>query len=256
MSARRLAVALSCAAVCTPAGAADAPQFDRPGLSFSTPSLSAGDVVWEQGLPDATFDDADGVRSAEYLADTLLRVGLSDALELQLGADAYGYARVHGDGVRRTASGVGDTRAGLKWALPGGGDGFSWAALATLSFPTGEAPIGDGGRAQDLGVTAAWDLADGRGVALYADRAWSGDGDGWLVSGGYSFPLREDLGAYVEAGMGSGSERARVAGGGVTWMATPRVQLDASFLRGLDRDSPDWQIGLGCSVLFARSADP
>lgn len=251
--ASRLASAALCGAFCVSAHAADAPQFDRPGLSFSTPSLAAGQVVWEQGLPDASFDDAGGVRSREYLADTVLRFGLSDAVELQLGADSYGHVDVRGAGTRQSASGAGDARAGLKWALPGSGDAFSWAALATFSFPTGQAPIGDGGYARDLGVTAAWTLTGDRGVTLYADRAWSDDGNGWLFSGSYAFPLRDALGGYVEAGVGTGSERTRVAGGGVTWMATPRVQLDASFLRGLDARSPDWQVGVGFSVFFARA---
>ena len=103
----RCLLACACALAVHAVHAAQAPQFDRPGLSFSTPSLSAGQIVWEQGLPDVSEDDADGVRSTQSVADTLLRLGVSDTLELQLGADTYGHLDIRGDGVRRAARGRG-----------------------------------------------------------------------------------------------------------------------------------------------------
>ncbi len=42
----------------------------------------------------------------------------------------------------------------------------------------------------------------------------------------------------------------RAAGAGVAWMATSRLQLDASFLRGLDAASSDWQGGIGLALYF------
>lgn len=71
-----------------------------------------------------------------------------------------------------------------------------------------------------------------------------------MFSPSFAFPLGEDVGGYVEAGYGTGAARTRVAGGGVTWMATARLQLDASFPRGLDDDSPDWQGGIGMALYF------
>lgn len=47
-----------------------------------------------------------------------------------------------------------------------------------------------------------------------------------------------------------GEPRETVAGGGVTWMWTDRVQLDASLDAGLDAHSPDLQAGLGISAYF------
>ena len=228
----------------------DAPAFDRPGISFSTQTLPRGGFAWEQGLPDASYDESGGVRTTTWVADTNLRLGLSDSLEVQLGADSYGGMRQRGRGIRSDERGGGDGRIGLKWVPATGNKTFSWGMLATATLPFGEAPLGDGGHDFDLGAAASWTLPRDASVSLYLDRSWA-EGGGWLFSPNYGFALSDTVGAYVEAGFGSGTQRQRVAGGGVTWMATPRVQLDASFLRGLDASSPDWQAGIGLSVYFA-----
>lgn len=232
------------------ARADEAPGFDRPGLSFGTATLPPGGFAWEQGLPDASWDDSGGLRTRSWVADTLLRLGMAKTLELQLGADSYGGERQSGNGMRAHQNGGGDGRVSLKWVPATGSETFSVGMLATASLPYGEAPLGDGGHVYDVGVTAAWDLGNGRSAAMYLDRSW-GDGSGWLFSPSYGFSLSEQVGAYVEAGLGSGAQRQRVAGGGVTWAATPRLQFDLSFLRGLDAQSPDWQAGFGMALYFA-----
>jgi len=73
------------------------------------------------------------------------------------------------------------------------------------------------------------------------------------VSPSWSVALAESVGAYVEAGYQFGSAQDQkdnvVAGGGLTWMVTPVVQLDAYGLVGLTRSSTDLAAGLGMSVL-------
>ena len=43
-----------------------------------------------------------------------------------------------------------------------------------------------------------------------------------------------------------------VAGGGLAWMITPRVQFDAGFDRRLGGTAPEWQANLGISVYFGH----
>lgn len=246
-AAAAMALALS---VPRPALAADTPEFDRPGLSFSTSTLPAGGFAWEQGLPDASTDRRGGVRTTTWVADTLLRLGLTDTVELQLGVDSWGGVRIRGDGVRYSDRGGGDGSASVKWAPATAGDRFSWALLATASLPVGAAPLGDGNHDYSLGATVSWALPANASTSLYANRDWGDDGRGWMFSADYGFALRDGLDGYVEAGYGTGASRTRVAGAGVTWMATDRLQLDASFLRGLGRRSPDWQGGIGMSWYF------
>ena len=232
----------------SPLYAQDAVAFDRPGIGFASKTLSRGSVAWEQGLADfSTTHDASS-RQQQWVADTLVRIGLRDGLELQLGADSYAWQHVRDASGKWHAQGMGNSSLGLKLALPSHADAFSWAMLASASLPTGRAPIGGGSRGYDLGITAQWAMANDRSFALYADRS-VGPGRGWLFSPSYGFNLSEHWASYIEAGIGSGAQQGRMLGSGVTWQSSPRLQVDLSALRGV-HGAPDWQAGLGVSLLI------
>ncbi len=228
----------------------DAPEYDRPGIGFSTSTVGKGVFVWEQGLPDGSRDRSDGITVTRWTADTLLRLGLTRTVEVQLGADSWGGLRMRGAGSDAQDTGGGDGSVAVKWAPRLASERFSLAFRAAATLPWGRAPLGDGGQDYDLGVTVAWQLPADTSLALYADRQWGDNGSGWLFSPSYGFPLGQDVSAYVEGGYGTGAQYMRAAGAGVTWMATPRLQLDASFLRGLDADTTDWQGGVGLALYF------
>lgn len=253
---RRAAALMQCALTFGALGATrvahadDAPAFDRPGIGFASQTLPAGGVAWEQALSDVSYDRSGGVRSTEYVADSRLRIGLSAQAELQLAIDSQVWQRVRGTGEDFRGHGGGDASVGLKWALPSSRDTFSWALLGTAAVPVGRAPYGDDGHRYDLGVSAGWDLADGRNVALYANVSDSDDGHGWTVSPSYTFYAQGDLSAYAEAGIGGGEDEMRALGTGLTWLIAERVQLDVSVLRGLSAPTSDWQGGIGVSVLL------
>ncbi|WP_372498093.1 transporter [Xanthomonas vesicatoria] len=223
----------------------DAPAFDRPGIPFAAEVLQPGAFAWEQGLPDASTDRAEGQRTTLYTADTVLRLGLSQHVELQLGSDSYNWQ--HGGGAH--AHGGGDSHVGLKVALPSRSESFHWAALGTYSVPTGNPAFSDG-YSRELGVTASWDLAQQRALALYVNYARDNDGHTWTFSPNYTFFSGEHFSSYVEAGLDTGSEHSRVAGAGGAWQLPHAMQLDVSVLRGLTSQSPDWQGGIGLSIAF------
>lgn len=232
------------------AQAQDAAEFDRPGIGFSTSTVGKGVVAWEQGLPDGSRDRSSGVTTTTWTADTLLRVGMADTLELQLGADSWASQRVRGNGINHRDSGGGDGSIALKWAPALASGNMSVAFKAGATLPWGRAPMGDAGHDYDVGATVAWELAHDTSLALYAGRQWGDSGSGWLFSPSYGFPLGGDVAGYVEAGYGTGAQHMRAVGTGITWMATPRLQLDASLLRGLDADTSDWQGGIGLAFQF------
>ncbi|PPU36245.1 MULTISPECIES: transporter [unclassified Xanthomonas] len=227
------------------AQAEDPPAFDRPGIPFAAEVLQPGAFAWEQGLPDASTDRTDGQRTTLYTADTVLRLGLSQQVELQLGSDSYNWQ--HGGGQR--VRGGGDSHIGLKVALPSRSDSFHWAALGTYSVPTGSPAFSDG-YARELGVTASWDLAQQRAFALYVNYARDDEGHTWTFAPNYTFFSGEHFSSYVEAGFDTGSEHSRVAGAGGAWQLPHAMQLDVSVLRGLTSKSPDWQGGIGLSIAF------
>jgi len=226
----------------TLAAAQDEVSFDRPGIAFSTDVLHAGGLAWEQGLPDFSSDDDGGQGSRQYVLDSRLRLGLGAGLELQLASDSYNWQRG-----AQAANGGGDSSVGLKWQLPGGGDRFGWALLGTYGLATGQAPFTEGGNSRDLGLSLSWALPRDHAAGLYFDYLDGPDGHAWTFSPNYTFHDDGRFAAYVEAGFSAGAERERVAGAGMTWLWTPRLQFDASFLRGLTHDSTDWQAGLGLS---------
>lgn len=227
------------------AQADDAPAFDRPGIPFAAETLRPGAFAWEQGLPDASTDRSGGQRTTLYTADTVLRLGLFENVELQLGSDSYNWQHGGGERVR----GGGDSHVALKVALPSRVESFHWAVLGSYSVPTGSAAFSDG-YSRELGVTASWDLPQERALALYVNYARDSDGHQWTFAPNYTFFSGEHFSSYVEAGIDSGGDHARVAGAGGAWQLPHAMQLDVSVLRGLTSESPDWQGGLGLSIAF------
>lgn len=232
---------------CTKAWAQDAAdvEFDRPGIGFSPSVLAPGQIAWEQGLPDIARDDSDGVRSTRYAAASLLRIGLGAALELQLDSDSHVWERTRSADARERVHGGGDSSVALKWVLPGSDDDMQWALLARQGVLTGASDIRAGRAQQDLGVS----LATGD-VAFYVNGTRDEDGTGWTLSPSWTFVSTDSIGAYLEAGLGTGTQRSRALGTGVTWRVAPAVQLDLSVLRGFADDEDDWSGGFGVSFLL------
>lgn len=241
---RRIGAALLLAGFATSAAALDNPGYDRPGLGFTPAVLGAGNITLEQGLPDGSRSDG----STLYTADSLLRLGIGHALELQLGSS---YNRLDTNGA--ISDGRGDTVLGMKFALPASGK-FSWGLLGSVEFTDGAKDFRTPQRACLLGAAFNWQLDARNTAALYLEDVRSGGRDSrqLAVNDGYAFtPTFNgyiELGAMTAAGAGHGSR----AGAGLAWMATPRVQLDASFRHRLGGVAPKWEAGLGVAVYFGH----
>ena len=233
---------------------ADGPAFDRPGIAFSPSTLPAHAFAWEQGLPDFQQDRSDGVTQRAYAANTRLRYGIADRWELQLAAPLFEEIDTIGSGRGFTSAGAGDLAVALKLSLTSGDGPFAAAVLGTVSFPTAEHGLSNGSEQYSIGVTAGWSLSDSQSVALYANVDVL-DGDAtWTLSPNWSFALSETVGGYLEAGYQFSATRGEsdnaIAGGGLTWMVRPNVQLDAYGLGGLTRASTDLAAGCGVSVFL------
>ncbi|HEU0198464.1 MAG TPA: hypothetical protein VFQ88_14800 [Nevskiaceae bacterium] len=218
------------------------PGFDRPGLGFAPAVLQAGDVIWEQGLPD--WSESDG--TSLYTADTLLRLGIGGPFEAQLGTS---YNHVHGAGV--DAWGRGDTSLGLKFA-PAARGALSWGVLGTVEFTDG-AQAFRGGRPQyALGGVINWQLDELDSVGTFVENVQSAGEGSQLVAMNAGRALTDTVGAYVEAAWlhDAGAGDGTMGGGGLTWMVTPRVQLDASFRHRLSGEADTWEAGFGVSAYF------
>ncbi len=239
------------ALLAAPLAWADAPAFDRPGISFSTSVLPAGTFDWEQGLPDLERDHGDGIRSTTQSAGTNFRIGLGNELELQLSGSPWNRLDQHDAVSSQHLTGAGDIRVSLKWAPPVAGKNWSLALLGGVSFDTGAAAFSNGQQVYSLGATVARDLGDDRSLAAYANVDHAGGADTWTLSANFGFPLGGDFAGYIEAGRSFGTGMpASVAGGGVTWLYRDRLQFDLYARCGLTAESPDLQAGAGISLYW------
>ena len=247
-----------CAAItllaCMGVAQAETPAFDRPGIAFSVTTLPAGSLSWEQGLLDLSRDRSDGITRTEYNAGSLLRVGLGEKIELQVGHAAFNLLRSTGAGAGESLRehGAGDTSLALKVALPALGENLQWALLGSTTLATGNAAFSAGDTAYALGTTLEWSLDERSALAFYANVETQDGGTTLSLSPSYSVALNDAVGLFAEAGYTRNRHLPDdvVAGGGVTWMVAPTVQLDLSANVGLTSDSTDLQASFGVSVFF------
>ena len=231
---------------------ADTPAFDRPGIAFSTQTLPAGSMDWEQGLPDVVHNNDQGTQFTLYSADTRIRVGLTPNLELQIADALYNRLHTHADDGTTTDHGAGDLSLALKLAMPSPAQSFSWAVLGNVSLTTGKAPFTNDTQQYSLAASASVHLDDTHAAGFYVSATRAGQDNTYTLSPNFSFPLSARLGGYVEAGytFGDHIDKNEVAGGGLAWMATDRLQLDVYALHGLTARSTDVQAGFGVSMYF------
>lgn len=217
------------------------PGYDRPGIGFTPAVLQAGDFTLEQGTPDWSRSDG----TSTWNADTLLRLGVGHALELQLGT---GWNWMNGPGY--SPDGRSDTSLAMKFAPESEGN-FSWGLLGSVEFTDGARAYRSSQQQYLLGASFNWQRSAERSLGLYAELM-HGEADSRLLAVNEGWSLTPTLGMYVELAIqhvqdiGSGS----MGGAGLTWQVTPRVQLDISARHRLTGQADTWQGGLGFAVYF------
>ncbi len=233
---------------------ADNPGYDRPGYGFTPVVLGAGEVTVEQGFPDWSRDRQAGVSSSLYSADSLVRIGVGGPLELQLGAATYSYLRQRGGGTDYSSHGRGDSQLGLKLALPSSNQAFNWGLLGSVEFTDGAKDFRSDHRQYLFGAQFNLQADEHNSLGAYLQDVRSGGRDSTTAALSDNYALTRALTIYVETALlhapdqGSGS----VAGAGLTWLASPRVQIDAGFDHRLSGTASEWQTNLGVSVYFGH----
>jgi len=119
--------------------------------------------------------------------------GLSSRLTVILDSIAYRESAIEGF---ESAGGVGDTRLGLQWQLPGR-QKWVFALRGALQFPTGDETKGEGLLPTGSGVYEG-EIVLGAGVSLWRGRGWAQAGIGPQIRGG---GLRDGL--VYEAQLGA-----------------------------------------------------
>jgi len=267
----RFAIALALSAASTPAWA-DTPAAtrlrdlcpDRPGLGTPACTLDAGHMVIELGLGDWTRDKAGSVRTDTITAgDALVRFGLNDSLEAQIGWTAYGHVRIHDSatGMIDTASGTGDVTLALRQNIKNpDGSGISIAAMPYLSLPVGGNAIGAGDWGAGLLIPMSFDLgAVSLEFSPEIDAAVDSDGKGRHLGFGsvvgLGVSLTDAISATAEISIfrdhdPAGHATEALAGLSAGWQPNDDLQLDIGLNLGLNGASPDTELYFGIARRF------
>lgn len=253
----RLALASAFAAPAALAQSADPIVTDRPDYVESSKVVGKGRFQFEASVAFDRFDEA-GIDARAWSTPTLLRLGVTDNLELRVETDGRVRARTSIDGLgTMRESGFADTALGLKWHTSDGGNGapsIGWLLHADLD--SGSAPFRGDGIRPSLRVVAEWELAHGMSLGLMPGISYENNDEGKrYVNGslgivvGKSFSDRLRGFAEVAApAIASSSNGGSVAAfnAGVAYLLTPQVQLDTAISRGLNSRTSDvgWTVGL------------
>jgi len=251
-------------------GAAQAQELrdlcpDRPGLGTPACTVDKGHLVVEAGLGDWTHESDPDMRTDTVTSgDIMLRLGVTDNMEVQAGWTAFGHVRERdrATGAVTNASGVGDLTLAVKRNLANpDGLGFSAAVMPYVILPTGGGAIGAGDTAFGLLVPLSFSLSDTVTLSLTpeADAAVDEDRNGrhlaWGSVVGVGIDLTKSLSGTLEFqatrdNNPSGHATQTLASLSLAWQPSDNLQLDMGGVAGLNHNSPDAELYAGVTRRF------
>lgn len=236
---------------------------DRPNKSNSPYTVDAGRFQIESDLANGSYYRSRGVtvRTYEY-ADPVLKAGLTNNLDLEIGIGGYEQSVTTGGGVAAVrGDGFGDVTPRLKWNLLGndGGD-VQVAVIPYVKIPTASRRVGngqvEGGTILLVGFNLPFDFT--AVVQTEVDLLKNGNNNGkhsnFVNLVNVSHGIYGDLSGSVElASQVTGdrhSTNAYTADFALSYLLTPTLQLDVASYVGLNRDAPRLTLYSGISRRF------
>jgi hypothetical protein len=225
---------------------------DRPDFTESALTVPARLQQLEFGQ---TFTQEGETRSVS-IGEFLLRSGITDRIEMRLAANSFA---VEQTGTSRT-QGMEDANIGAKIALLDAGEGAArWqpglAVIVGASVPTGARVFRSARVLPEVKLLAAWDLTDR--VAFSSNLNWARAEEigtpytEWSGSASVGAGVTDRVGAYLEyyafGEAASAWRRREYVNGGLTFLFTPTLQLDARVGIGPSTSQRDFFAGLGLS---------
>jgi hypothetical protein len=237
---------------------------DRPDVAESSQVVGARRVQLEAGLQWDRQRDPD-VHVRTLTTPTLLRIGLSDALELRLETEGrtIAHASDPATGEHTVDAGWADSLAGVKWHIADQ-DGMrpSIGLIAEVALPTGSRALRGTGFRPVLSLPADWELGNEwsftlmPGVGRDSDEENGGTGARYtygVFAAALGTAFSERLHGFAElaapriARAAHGGTQA-VADAGVSWLVNKDCMLDVMVVHGLNRNTPDLSLAFGISV--------
>lgn len=229
----------------------------RPGAATPPCTVEPGRVMAEIGLADWTRDRNAAQRiDTVVLGNFLLRTGISQTAEIQLGWTGIGIERQRDrvSGVTSHDHGTGDVTVAVQQGL--GKVGGSAAIRAFVTLPTGSGPLGAGDWSAGAMVPLAFALLHGVELDLTpeVDAAVDASGKGrHLAYGsviGMGVGLTSDVSLALDATLfrdidPSGHASRATAGVSLAWMAGRNLQLDVGTVAALNANAPNLEAYFG-----------
>jgi hypothetical protein len=228
---------------------------DRPDITESSSVVGRGIWQLESGFSfERDGGRADGARGLSAPM-ALVRLGLSDRLELRIGADGFVSSKSLAAGAPRI-SGLSDLDVGVKYVLADQARlGVDLAVIPFVSLPTGSRDVSSGGYDPTVKLTWARDLPRGFGLSGNLNVNSTTDGErftsrevmvslGHGLAGGWSGFWE----AYGASALERGGSAAWLVDTGVTHPWGANAQFDVSVGRGLNAAAPNWFFGIGVSM--------
>lgn len=231
-------------------------SFDRPGAGIGTGITPVGQLAWEQGLPTVSYQEQniEGVKDKTLTlnGDMLLRTGLANGLELQLGWQGPVWQQHKRAGFKTETDGLGDVSIGLKKALDLKDDRLSMAVLAEAIIATGNDEFTAHDDIYSLTSAVAYEFSDLIGTSI--TMRYEAQNSNWAVTAipTIDYKIAGKLSGYSEFiyRKAESQDYQYGLGTGLVYTINDRAQLDASVGVDLDGDVRSYNGGLGVSVLF------
>ncbi|RXT00116.1 transporter [Acinetobacter junii] len=231
-------------------------SFDRPGAGIGTGITPVGQLAWEQGLPTVSYQEQniEGVKDKTLTlnGDMLLRTGLANGLELQLGWQGPVWQQHKRAGFKTETDGLGDVSIGLKKAIDLKDDRLSMAVLAEAIIATGNDEFTAHDDIYSLTSAVAYEFSDLIGTSI--TMLYEAQNSNWAVTAipTIDYKIAGKLSGYSELiyRKAESQDYQYGLGTGLVYAINDRAQLDASVGVDLDGDVRSYNGGLGVSVLF------
>lgn len=236
---------------------------DRPSRSTGGCTVPKGSWQVETGLVDWTRDSSGGVHAdLTNWGSSLIKYGVSDDADIELGITPLETLRVHGGGSSERVSSFGDVVARVKYRLTRPDAPLLLALDPFVKFPTANHRLGNGKVEGGLLLAASAALGkSGLTLSLDPELDWVADADGHghhaatqqVVNLGFAVNDKLSLSAELWGRWdwdSAGTARQASADGSIAYLLGNNMQVDAGANFGINRQTPDVEVYSGVSVRF------
>ncbi len=230
-------------------------SFERPGFGVSVGITPVAQVSYEQALNLSylsSYQDQAKVRSQTWSTDVLLRTGLAEGWEAQIGWQGAMWSKSTAQGKTHSDHGYGDTSLAVKKAIDLPDDNLKMALIARVTLPTGDDQFSIDDEIYSLGSGLSYQFSDDINTSM--SMYYALQNNTWSVTAvpTLTYALNDKWSGFSELVYSKAESQAYAysLGSGLIYSVNDHMQFDASVGVALDGQDDNYQAGLGFAVLF------